>query len=153
MIASFLSKIACFFHVGAIPDNVITQLKAEGGILYKEEHVRETAVLHEFRTPGIYCSWRKITFFGFFVLSAKRIVVHAGLYNKIDVDTSYDDAAFQKIHFSIRPKYLSISFNAADLLPKSSGQVEIRLHLRDISAAGNILQQKGASIADQPAIH
>jgi hypothetical protein len=147
MISSFLNKISSFFHSGKMPDEVMVKLESEGGILYKEEGIRETAIFQNFRSPGIYCGWRKIGFIGYFILSERRIIVQARCYDYININALYDAGAFQKIEFSVGPKYLSISFNAADHLPKSSGQVEIRLHLSDISAAVDILRQKGANIA------
>lgn len=147
MISIFPNKIWSFFSSGRIPDEVIVKLESEGRILYREEGVRETAILQNFQSPGIYCGWRKIGFIGYFILSERGILVKARCYDYIDINAPYDAETFHKLGFSAEPKYLSITFNAADYLPKSSGQVEIRLHLRNISAAVDILRQKGARIA------
>ena len=146
---TFIQKVASFFHLGRLPDNVRTQMISEGGILYLAEGIAETAIFTDFRSPGIYCSSRRLTLIGFFALSDHRIVLRANCYHEILINTTYDDTKFKGITFKTSKTdqgFLSLTFDAAGYILAASGQVEIRLHLPDSSMAVKILNQKGVCI-------
>ncbi|HUW62368.1 MAG TPA: hypothetical protein VMZ06_15290 [Candidatus Bathyarchaeia archaeon] len=151
MSATFTQKIARVFHLGRLPARVREQMQSEGGILYLAEGIAETAIFRNFRAPGVYCSQRRMGFIGFFALSERRIVARAGCFHKIDVNTTFDDPTFKKLLFKAGPKYLSVTFDPSIQTPDASGQIEIRLHLPDISKAATILKENGAWITGKGA--
>jgi hypothetical protein len=143
---TLLQRLTGGLHLGQLPGTVRAQLESEGRILYLAEGIRETAKFTRYRAPGVY-SWRRwIAFIGYFALSERRLVAKAKQYHRIDVNVAYDDPQFKAMTFTVRPKYLSLAFDASAQSPKASGQIEVRLHLPDIAAATKILEQAGAQI-------
>ena len=80
---------------------------------------------------------------GFFALSEQRIVTRAKCWHKIDINTTYDDPRFKTIVFNPTEKYLSLKYDPSGFIPKASGQVEIRVHLPNVSKAAKILTVRG----------
>jgi len=147
--SDFTQKIIHFFHLGRLPDQVRTQLTSEGGIAYLAEGIAATAILNNFRVPGVYCSHRKMTFIGFFALSTRRIALRAKCYHKIDINMTFDDPKFQQLRFQVYPNYLSLTFDPAVFIPEASGQIEIRLHISNMSQAVDILKQNNANMSPE----
>lgn len=139
-------KLTAGLHLGQLPGTVRAQLESEGRILYLAEGIRETAIFRRYRGPDAY-SWRHgIVFIGYFALSERRLVARAKQYHQINMNVAYDDPRFKAMTFTVRPRYLSLAFDASAQSPQSSGQIEVRLHLPDIAAATKILEQAGARI-------
>jgi hypothetical protein len=144
---TFTQRIAEFFHLGRLPDEVKDLMTSEGGIRYMAEGVAETAIFRNFQSPGNYCAYRKTLFIGSVALSKRRLVVRAGRYNTININVAFDDPKFKGIAFSASQKYLSLRFEAAGYIPNSSGQIEVRLHLPDVSSITDLLIRKGGTVA------
>lgn len=62
-------NVAWYLYLGRMPADVKTRLTAEGIILYAEESVCQTAIFNDFRAPGIYYSYRRQLFIGYFALT------------------------------------------------------------------------------------
>jgi hypothetical protein len=143
---TLLQKLTSGLHLGQLPGTVRAQLESEGRILYLAQGIMETAIFRNYRAPGAY-SWRHgIVFIGYFALSERRLVAKAKQYHQIHVNAAYDDPLFKTMTFTVRPRYLSLAFDASAESPRTSGQIEVRLHLPDIAAATKILEQAGAQI-------
>jgi hypothetical protein len=125
---------------------VAAQLESEGRILYLAEGVLETAIFRDYKAPGVRSNCRRISFIGYFALSQRRMVVKAKCYHQININAAYDDAAFRKMTFAVRRRYLSLVFDASAQSAQASGQVEVRLHLPDLTAAAQILEQCGTQV-------
>jgi hypothetical protein len=143
---TFIQKIANFFHLGRLPDDIRAQMIQDGGIVYLAEGAIATVIYDNFRMPGYFCRYRRMTFIGFFALSDRRIVSRAGGYHKIDINTTYDDPKFKGITFKSNLNCLKIQFDPAEYIPEASGQIEVRLSLPDLSRVADILKQKGAHV-------
>jgi hypothetical protein len=139
-------KIVGLFCPGRLPATLRARLETEGRILCLAEGIAETAVFKDFRAPGAHCSHRCTGFTGFFVITEKRIVVKAAFFNQINVNVAYDDPQFRSIAFTATPELLSLAFDASVQSPQMSGQVEVRLHLPDVSTTTAILLKIGARI-------
>ena len=143
---TFVQRLAAGLRLGRLPGAVAAQLESDGRILYLAEGILQTAIFRDYRAPGIRSNCRRISFIGYFALSQRRMVVKARCYHQINISVPYDDAAFKKLTFAVRGRYLSLVFDASAQSAQASGQVEIRLHLPDLAAAAKILEQSGAQI-------
>jgi hypothetical protein len=143
---TLIHRLAARLRLGRLPDALRAQLESEGRILYLAEGILETAVFRHYRAPGFDSLYRRISFIGYFVLSERRVVVKAKCYHEINIDAAYDDALFQKMTFAVRPRYLSLAFDASAQSAQASGRVEVRLHLPDVAAAAKTLEQARARI-------
>lgn len=139
-------KIAGALHIGRMPEKVKSILAAESDMVYLAESVLETAIYRNFRAPGTYISSGRMGFVGYFALTGHRIVVRAGLYNKIDVNLLFDEPAFKQVAFTVRPRYLAMKFDPSCRMPDMSGEIEIRLHIPDVTHAAQLLSEKGANL-------
>ncbi len=137
-------KFVWLLHLGRMPADVKTQLAAEGSVLYVEESICQTAIIHHFRAPGFYIWHGRKVFIGYFVLTECRFMVKAGFYNKIDLNLCFDEPAFKNVVFLATPKYLSATFDPSSQIPGASGKIEVRLHLSDLITPAKILLEKGA---------
>jgi hypothetical protein len=146
MPATTTQNIANVLHLGRLPIRARRQLEVDGGLLYCAEGIWESAVLVGFKAPGYYIDTRKMGFIGSFALSDRRVIARAGFYNKIDVNLMFEDPRFKEVIFKVRPKYLSMKFDASIQMPRATGDIEIRLHLPDIAKAAEILESKGAVV-------
>jgi len=149
MMSSLFQRVVHFFRFGRLPDEVKTQLESEGGMLFLAEGVAMTSILTDFKAPGVRCSYRRMTIIGFLALSEQRIVIRAKCWHKIDVNTAFDDPRFKTIAFNSTEKYLSLRFDPSGFIPDASGQVEIRVHVPNVSRAAKILEGKGACMAPE----
>lgn len=143
---TFVQRLAAGLRLGRLPGTVRAQLESEGRILYLAEGVLETAIFRQYRAPGVRSNYRRISFIGYFALSERRMVVKAKCYDEININVAYEDAAFKKMTFAVRRRYLSLAFDASAQNAQASGQVEVRLHLPDVAAAAEILEQGGAQV-------
>jgi len=141
-----MQKVTAFFHIGKLPNELRAQMELEGRMVYLAEGIGVTAIFRDFKAQWIRCVYRRMTFIGFLALSERRIVVQGKCYNEVRVNATYDDATFKKMIFRVKQKYLSVTFDASDHLPNASGQIELRLHLPDVSMAARFLEQRGASV-------
>jgi len=144
--ATFIQKLATRLRLGQLPEAVRTQLESESRLLYLAEGIMETAIFRGYRAPGAYILQRRIVFIGYFALSEHWLVAKAKAYHETNVNVAYDDPRFKAITFTIRPRYLALTFDASAQSPQASGQLEVRLHLPDIMTAARILEQAGAQI-------
>ena len=146
LMSTFVQRLAAGLRLGRLPGAVRAQLESDGRILYLAEGVLQTAIFRNYRAPGVRSNFRRISFIGYFALSQRRMVVKARCYHQININAAYDDAAFRKMTFAVRPSYLSLVFDASAQSPEASGQVEVRVHLPDLAAAAQILEQRGAQL-------
>jgi hypothetical protein len=137
-------RFANAFHVGRLPEEARSQMASDGGILYLAEGVLETALFRHFRSPQGCSLYRRTAFIGFVVMSQRRIIVRAEWFHQIHINLAYGEPRFKVITFKARPRYLSLAFDASDQMPDSSGQVEIRMYLPDVSKAADVLTRQGA---------
>jgi hypothetical protein len=144
--STFVQRLAAGLGLGRLPGAVRSQLESDGRILYLAEGVLQTAIFRDYRAPGVRSNYRRISFVGYFALSQRRMVVKAKCYHEININAAYDDAAFKKMTFAVRRGYLSLVFDASAQSAQASGQVEVRLHLPDLAAAAQILEQSGAQV-------
>ena len=149
MMSSLFQRVAHFFRFGRLPDEVRVQLESEGGMLFLAEGVVTTSILTDFKAPGVRCSYSRMTIIGFLALSEQRIVIRAKCWHKIDVNTTFDDPKFKTIAFNPTEKYLSLKFDPSGFIPDASGQVEIRIHVPNVSKVAKILEEKGACMAPE----
>ena len=147
--STLFQRVAHFLRFGRLPDEVRDQLESEGGMLFLEEGVVTTSILIDFKAPGVRCSYRRMTIIGFLALSEKRIVIRAKCWHKISINTTFDDPRFKAIVFNPSEKYLSLSFDPSGFIPNASGQVEIRVHVPNVSKAVKILEEKGTCMAPE----
>jgi len=98
---------------GRLPEAVRAQVESEAPIVYLAEGVLETARFRHYKAPGFRILHRWMGFIGYFVLSERRMIVKAGRYNKIDINVAYDEPLFQKMTFAVKPRYLSLAFDAS----------------------------------------
>ncbi len=143
---TLVQRLAAGLGLGRLPEAVRAQVESEGRIVYLAEGVLETAIFRHYRAQGVRSGYRRISFIGYFVLSERKMVVKAKRYSEININVAYDDALFKKMIFAVRPTYLSLAFNASEQSTQASGQIEVRVHLPDIAAASEILEQAGARI-------
>ncbi len=144
--STFVQRLAAGLGLGRLPGAVRAQLESDGRILYLAEGVLQTAIFRDYRAPGVRSNYRRISFIGYFALSQRRMVVKAKCYHQININAAFNDAAFKKMTFAIRGRYLSLVFDASAQSAQASGQVEVRLHLPDFAAAAKILEQSGAHV-------
>jgi hypothetical protein len=145
-----IQKAARFLRIGQLPDLLRTKIGAEGGFLWLEEGILVTAILRDFKAPGTFCGYRRISFLGFAAMTQRRMVVSARFFNQASMDVDYDGPRFKDITFSLDGKHLSLSFNAAGFLPNAAGEVTLRLGVSDLPKATQILRQKGARGFGEP---
>jgi hypothetical protein len=146
MAETLTQRIAGWFRIGRVPEEVRVQMAQEGGILYKAHGIRQTAIYSGFSAPGQYSAARVQGFIGYVAMSAQRFVVRAGRYNKIDVNITFGDPKFSDIIWMATPKYLSLAFDAANHIPNASGNIEVRLHVPDVEAVVRLLAAKGVKV-------
>jgi hypothetical protein len=143
---TLVRRLAAGLGLGRLPEAMRAQLESEGRIVYLAEGVLETAIFRHYRAPGVRLWHRRIGFIGYLALSERRMVVKAKCYDEISINAAYDDAAFKKMTFTVRPGYLSLSFDASTQSTQASGQIEVRLHLPDIAVGAQILERAGARV-------
>jgi hypothetical protein len=141
---TLVQKLAARLRLGQLPEALRAELEAEGRLLYLAQGIRETAIFRHYRASGVYSGYRRMGFIGYFALSERRLVAKAKCYHEIDVSVAYDEALFQQMTFTVRPRYLALAFDASARNAAASGQIEVRLHLPDIRAAAQLLEQAGA---------
>lgn len=147
--ATFTQRLAGTFGLGRLPEAQRVQLESEDRLRYLAEGIWETAILRDYRHcrfPQAYCLARRMGFIGYFALSERRLIAKAKAYNEINVNVAYEEPRFKAMTFTVRPKYLALTFDASAQSSEDSGQIEIRLHLPDIAFAAKILEQAGAQM-------
>jgi hypothetical protein len=148
--STIIQKAARLLHAGQLPQALRTQIDAEGGLLWLEEGIPVTAILRGFKAPGTFCGYRRTSFVGFAALTQRRLIVCAHFFNEASVDVDYDDPRFKDITFKLDGKRLSLSFNAAGILPSATGNVTLSLGVSDLPTVTQILVQKGVQGLGQP---
>ncbi len=146
---TLVQRLAAGLGLGRLPEAVRAQLESEGQIVYLAEGVPETAIFRHYRAPGVRSRRRRIGFIGYCALSERRMVVKTRCYDEVNINVAYDDALFKKIAFAVRPRYLSLAFDASAQSAQASGEVEVRLHLPDVTAVAKMLEQAGAQIVQK----
>ena len=139
-----IKKTSQLLGIGQLSESLRTQIDAEGVLPLLEEGIPVTAILQGFKAPGIRCGYRRMSFIGFVVLTNRRLIVSASFHHKVCVDVAYEDARFRTITFDVIRKRLSMSFEAAGLIPDASGDVTLNLGVADAATAARILREKGA---------
>jgi len=138
--------MAARLHLGRLPEALRTQLESEGRILYLAENIGETAICKDYRAPGARSGRRWIWFIGYFVLTERRVVAKARWYHRVDVNVAYDEPLSPALAFHVKRKYLCLAWDASAQDPRTSGQLEVRLYLPDVTTAARLLEQAGARI-------
>ena len=133
-------KLGRLFRPGLMPDNVKSQLQAEG-LQLVAERIRISVIYRNFKAPGKRFRYKHAGGIGSFGLSSIRDVGFA--FSKWIIHTPYDDLKFKAITFKAEgSKYLSASFSASEFNPKHSGHLEIRFYLPNVAEALDILDSK-----------
>lgn len=146
MAETFTQRIAGWFRIGRVPEELKAEMAKEGGALYKAHGIRQTAIYSDFNAPGRYSAARAQGFIGYVAMSEQRFVARAGGYNKIDVNVTFGDPKFNDVVWTATPKYLSLAFDAAAHIPQASGNIEVRLHVPDVEAVVRLLAAKGVKV-------
>lgn len=141
-----IKKAAELLKLGRIPPSIRTQLDTEGGILWLEEGVPVTAILQSFKAPGICCGYRRMLFVGFLAINHRRLAAAANFFHKAEVNVAFDDPKFRAMTFSLTGNRLSMSFDAAGVIPEASGEVTLRFAMSDPQVAVQILSERGGNI-------
>jgi hypothetical protein len=147
--SSLLHKICYFFRLGRLPENLKRDLLSRENIVFRVEGIPAWVIFRNFKSPSVRCSYRCMLFFSFIAMTERRFIARAGSWNKIDIQIEYDDPRFKQIRFYETKNHLCLRYDAADFMPNSSGQVEIKFALSRISDAAMVLKNKGASFSHQ----
>lgn len=107
-----------------------------------------TAILHAFKAPGIRCGYRRMSFVGFVAMSNRKLVASASFFHKAQVNVAFEDPKFKAITFRLAGNHLSMSFDAAGLIPDASGEVTLRFAISDLRVAAQLLAERGGSIGE-----
>jgi hypothetical protein len=145
-----MQKITRLMHVGQLSQKVRDQLDADGGVLYLDEGIPVTAILQDFKAPGVFCGYRRMSFVGFLALSDRRIVVRASFFHEASVNVAFDEPEFRAITFRLARKRLEMAFEAKGLIPRASGEIRLRARISDPVRVVELLRVKGAVFAGQP---
>jgi hypothetical protein len=143
-----IKKVAKLLHIGQMTKALQRQLEGEGGIVWLEEGIPVTAVLRAFKAPGIRCGYRRMSFVGFVAMSKRRLVASASFFHKTEVNVAFEDPEFKAITFSVAGNRLSMSFEAAGLIPDASGEVTLRFATFDLPVAAQLLAERGGRIGE-----
>jgi uncharacterized SAM-binding protein YcdF (DUF218 family) len=103
-----------------------SQLQPEGIVLF-EEDVKGSMTFRNFRSPGIYYSWRKVLITSLIALTKTRLLALKGSSPIINVP--FTDERLRQMKFSLEgEKTLLVAFDANLFQPDWSGEIEYRFH-------------------------
>ena len=151
MTKTLVQRLAGFLNLGRLPAEIRTRLESEGGITYLAEGVAQTAMLTDFRAPGIRCAYRRISAVGCLAMSPRSLVLRGQAYHQVNVDLSFEDPGLSRMHFALKVRHLAVRFDAQGLIPEASGGVELRLGLPDAPEAARLLRQAGVEVRTEGA--
>jgi hypothetical protein len=101
-----------------------SRLQPEGIVLF-EEDVKGSMTFRNFRSPGIYYSWRKVLITSLIALTKTRLLALKGSGPIIDVP--FTDERLRRMKFSLEAeKTLLVAFDANLFQPEWSGEIEYR---------------------------
>jgi hypothetical protein len=112
------------FHVfkfGAIPQSIWSALKVESVLLY-DEGCRASVTYHKFRTKGKYFTKKSTVFWGFLIVTEKRLMGYAFKKRIINFDASFRDYKIKVENGNC----IMFHFQAEAIIPNSEGIIEIR---------------------------
>jgi hypothetical protein len=127
------------FGVGKIAEPLMSQLNAEGIILF-DEGVKGSITYRNFRAPGKAFSWKRQGFAGSIVLTKTRIVGLA--YSKFLINAPLSDERLRKMNFSVKSNgALCVAFDAALFHADWSGTIEYRFKTEEAQRLVELLQK------------
>jgi hypothetical protein len=141
-----VNRILGKMGLGRLSDQIRRQLQSEGGFLFVHERVLTTAVLQDFRMPGVFCGLRLMAFVGSTAASDRRFVISASFFNRVWLNLPFDDPRFRRITFAGKGNRLCVSFSANGLIPRASGQVRLRLRVPDATNIVGLMKNKQENI-------
>ncbi len=77
------------------------------------------------------------------------LIASANFYHKVHINVAFEDPKFKDLTFSVDSKRLSMTFEAAGLIPDASGKVTLRFGVSDPKAVARILAERGGK-TDEP---
>jgi hypothetical protein len=121
MIRTLLYK---YFGIGRIPDQLMSELKAEG-LQLSDEAIPGSVTYLNFKAPGKRDNWRRQWFTACVVLTEVRLV---GLQNgSMAVNVPFTDERFRQLQFSVEKEdRFVIAFDASLFHDDWSGRIEYR---------------------------
>jgi hypothetical protein len=149
MAKTFTQKVAGWFGIGRVSEDIRLRLMAESEIEYLAEGIWQTAIYSNFGAPGQYASSRRMGFVGYVAMSHKRLVARAGGYNRVDINMAFGDRKFGDVIWMLAPGYVSLAFDAASHIPGASGRIEVRLHVPDAAELASKLVARGVNVGSK----
>jgi hypothetical protein len=143
---TIMRRLTRTFGIGQIPQAIRRQLQSDGGLLFSFEGIPISVALKDFRAPGIFCGLRLMSFIGFFAASESRVVASASFFHKVWLNLPYDDPRLREIAFTPKGRCLSMKFNADGLIPRATGDVTLRLRIRNALEIARVLESKGVKV-------
>ena len=129
------------FGVGKIAEPLMSQLNAEGVILF-DEGVKGSVTYHNFRAPGKAFSWKRQGFAGSIALTKLRLVAVA--YSKFLINVPLGDERIRAMHYSVEGNgTFCVAFDAALFHDDWFGTIEYRFKTPEATRLVELLQKQG----------
>jgi len=129
------------FGAGKVPAPLMSQLNAEGIVLF-DEGVKGSVTYHNFRAPGRRSSWRRQGFAGSIALTKLRLVALA--YSNFTINVPLADERIRAMRYSLESNgALCVAFDASLFHADWSGTIEYRFKTPEAQRLLELLQ-KGA---------
>jgi hypothetical protein len=126
------------FGVGKIAAPLMSQLNAEGMILF-DEGVKGSVTYRNFRAPGKAFSWRRQGFAGSIALTKLRLVALA--YSKFLINVPLGDERIAAMRYSLEDNgALCVAFDASLFHADWSGTIEYRFRTPEAQRLLELLQ-------------
>lgn len=116
--------------VGRIPATVMSQLQAEGIILF-DEGVKSSVTYRDFSAPGKRFGWKRQWFPASISLTKTRLL--ALWYSNPIINVPLSDERIRAMQFSLENDGLCVTFDAALFHPDWSGTIEYRFRTDEAS--------------------
>ncbi len=128
------------FGVGKLPAPLLSQLQAEGIILF-DDGIKGSVTYRDFRKPGKVDGWRRQWFSGAIVLTKLRLLALRSTNPVINVPLT--DQRLRSMRYSLEgDDRLCVSFDASLFHSDWSGTVEYRFRTPQAAQLLQLLQQQ-----------
>jgi hypothetical protein len=127
---------------GRLPDELRSALTAEDTLVL-EEGLTGSVTYRNFRAPGQYAKWRKEAVSGAIAVTPGRLVVWAGRFKHIDVPHDHPLRDGIKV-IAESAERICFAYDAGAGNPSRSGQVEVRLRVRQAAEVAGLLSRLAA---------
>jgi hypothetical protein len=112
------------FGAGKIPGPIMSELKAEGIVVF-DEGVKGSVTYRNFRAPGKAFSWKRQGFAGSIAVTKLRLVAVA--FSRFLINVPLSDERLRAMHFSVADNgAFSVTFDASLFHSDWSGTIEYR---------------------------